>query len=138
MVDEQKMNTNTVPASHLDIIDAAQVVTLATIGPDGSPQVTATWFVWEDGTLRLSLNASRQKMKNLQRNPALTAFFIDPANPYRTVEFRGTAVIDEDEDFALARSVAEKYGSDPRDMDRPGEQRLAVRLDVKKVNTFGN
>jgi PPOX class probable F420-dependent enzyme len=130
--------THDVPSSHRDILEKAQIVTLATIGPDSCPQVTATWFVWEDDTLKLSLNSSRQKMKNLMQNPALTAFFVDPANPYRTIELRGTATIDEDLGFALAESIATKYGSNPREMDGPGEQRLAVRLDVKKVNTFGN
>lgn len=137
-VSTSRNSVPTIPSSHRDILESAQIVTLATINPDGSPQVTATWFVWEDDTLKLSLNSSRQKMKNLQRNPALTAFFVDPATPYRTIELRGEAIIEEDDGYAVAQSVAKKYGSNPREMDQPGEQRLAVRLHEKKVNTFGN
>ncbi len=56
----------TFPESHQDLLKA-EVAMLATIGPDGYPQVTALWFLFdEDATLKLSLNSTRQKVKNLQ------------------------------------------------------------------------
>lgn len=111
---------------------------MATFGADGFPQVTATWFLWEDGSLRLSLNTSRQKVRNLQRNPAMTAFFTDPSTPYRTLELRGIARIDEDPDYELADKVGARYGNvDLRKMDKPGESRVAITLDIQKVNTYG-
>ncbi len=49
---------NTVPESHRDLL-ASDVAVLATIGPDGYPQVTAQWFLLdEDGALKLSLNTA--------------------------------------------------------------------------------
>ncbi len=83
----------TISSSHRDIIERSQIVTLATLGPGGEPQVTAMWFLWEDGTLRISLNTERQKSKNLMRDPRVSAFFVDPENPYRTIEIRGRAEI---------------------------------------------
>ena len=39
-----------VPSSHVDLLDAA-IATLATIGPDGRPQVSAVWFLNDDGVV---------------------------------------------------------------------------------------
>ena len=58
-----------IPASHHDLL-RNDVAVLTTIGSDGFPQVTALWFLAdEQGTVRLSLNTSRQKVKNLQTHP---------------------------------------------------------------------
>ena len=92
------MASPTIPASHRDLL-GSPIVTLATAGPDGFPQVTAVWFlVDDDGTVAVSLNTSRQKAKNLERDPKATLFFVDPANPYRTLEIRALAEITPDPD----------------------------------------
>lgn len=129
----------TVPESHLDNIGSSQVVTIATNGTDGRPQVTAMWFLADEaGNVTLSPNTSRQKTKNLQRDPRVTLLFLDPANPYRTVEIRATAKIEPDPDYVTAAAVGAKYGvADLRQMDGPGESRVSVTFDVEKVNTFG-
>ena len=126
-----------IPDSHVDIIEKSQVVILATNGPDGSPQVTALWFHFEGSVLRLSLNNSRQKTKNLLRDSRASAFFIDPENPYRTIELRGTATVEPDPEYAFADKVGAKYSADPREMDGPGESRSVVTLNVEKVLVFG-
>ena len=127
-----------VPDSHRDVLDRAQIVTLATLNPDGSPHVSAMWFVHEEGHIRLSLNTARQKAKNLLRDGRLSAFFVDPENPYRTLEFRGTARIEDDPDYILAERVGARYGAaDLRDMDQPGETRIAVTIVPDKILTFG-
>ena len=133
------MTSQAIPASHRDLLDTNQVAILATIGPDGGPQVTASWFlVEEDGTVRMSLNTSRQKVKNLMRRPQSTLFFMDPANPYRTLEIRARAEIETDPDYVLADRIGAKYGgADVRTMDQPGETRVAVTFVPVKVNTFG-
>ncbi len=128
-----------IPASHRDLLQTSQVVVLATAGTDGFPQVTAVWFLAEpDGTVKLSLNTARQKTKNLQRRPEATLFFVDPANPYRTLEIRARAELAPDPDYAFAARVGAKYGgADLRTMDRPGEGRMVVSFTPIKVNTFG-
>src|SRR5258706_10861581 len=72
----------TVPDSHRDLLDAP-VATLATIGADGRPQLSAVWFLADSDQVRLSLNTSRQKVKNLSKNRAVTLFILDTANPAR-------------------------------------------------------
>lgn len=127
-----------VPASHRALLDVP-VGVLATIGPDGFPQVTALWFLYDEaeGAVRFSLNTSRQKTKNLRVHPEVSFLVLDPASPYRTLEIRGRAELQPDDDYALAGRVGQKYGTDLRQIDKPGERRVAVTLRPMKVNTWG-
>ena len=128
-----------IPASHRDLLETNQVVVLATVGGGGFPQVSATWFLAEDdGTITLSLNTARQKVRNLRRHAEATLFFFDPANPYRTLEIRARAEVEPDVDYAFADRVGAKYGgADLRTMDQPGEERVVVSFVPIRVNTFG-
>ena len=127
------------PESHQDLL-GAEVAILATIGQDGYPQVTATWFLFDDdGMLKLSLNTTRQKVKNLQVHSECTLFILDTANPYRTLEVRARATIAPDSDYAFAKKLGAKYGGvDLSANDRPGETRVVVLLQPVKVNTWGS
>ena len=89
------------------------MLTLATVGEDGFPQVSEVWFVVEDGQIALSLNTRRQKLKNLETEPCCTVFLLDLQNPYRYLEIRGTAVIAPDDDRAFAEKVGAKYKRGP-------------------------
>jgi PPOX class probable F420-dependent enzyme len=123
----------TVPASHRDLLDA-QVATLATVGPDGRPQLSEVWFLADNGTIRISLNTSRQKSKNLRRNPACTLLVLDLDNPQRYLEVRADARIEPDDDYAFADRVGAKYGADLRVHDQPGQSRIAVELVPVRIN----
>lgn len=125
------------PNSHRDLLEAAGVATLATVGSDGQPQVTAVWYLLDGDELTLSLNEMRQKSKNLMVNRKATLFFVDPSNPYRTLEVRAIADWAYDHDRVLAGKVGDRYGADLAKMDRPGERRLAVTLRPLKINTNG-
>jgi PPOX class probable F420-dependent enzyme len=126
------------PESHQDLLQA-DVGILATIGQDGYPQVTALWFLFDGGTLKLSLNTTRQKVKNLQAHPECTFFVLDTANPYRTVEVRARAEITPDSEYTFAKKLGAKYGGvDLSANDRPGETRVVVSLQPVKVNTWGS
>lgn len=121
-----------------DVIGSTPVVALSTTGPQGTPQTTAAWFVLDDdGRVKLSLSDSRQKVKNLQRNPGASLLFVNPQNPFQTVEIRGTATFDLDEAGTLIDKVNAKYNANVRDFDQPGEVRYAVTFEPEKVLTFG-
>jgi PPOX class probable F420-dependent enzyme len=122
-----------IPASHSDLLEA-RVATLATVGSDGYPQLSEVWFLSEDGTVRLSLNNSRQKVKNLVRHPKCTLFILDVANTFRYLELRGEALVEPDPEYLFADRVGAKYDADLRVHDQPGESRVAVTLRVHKVN----
>jgi PPOX class probable F420-dependent enzyme len=124
----------TIPDSHRDLLDAP-VATLATVGADGRPQLSAVWFLADDDGVRLSLNNSRQKTKNLTNNSAATLFILDTANPARYLELRGNATLTPDDDYAFADKVGAKYGGvDLRSMDQPGQSRVVVTIDPVRVN----
>jgi PPOX class probable F420-dependent enzyme len=127
----------TVPASHADLIEKNQILIMATNGPNGFPQVTAMWFLHQDGMLRVSLNDTRQKTRNLLNDQKVSLFFVDPENPYRTLEIRAIASVDPDPDYVFAAEIGAKYSANLPEMDPPGESRVVVTFDPVKVNTFG-
>jgi PPOX class probable F420-dependent enzyme len=122
-----------IPSSHRDLLDG-QVATLATIGPDGRPQLSEVWFLADGDTIRLSLNTGRQKTKNLQANPAANLFLLDLAVPARYLEIRGDAEISPDDDYTFADRVDAKYNSNVRDHDQPGQSRVVVTIHPVRVN----
>ena len=124
----------TVPDSHRDLLDAP-VATLATVGADGRPQLSAVWFLADLDGIRLSLNTARQKTKNVTARSAATLFILDPVNPMRYLEIRGDATIEPDNDYAFADQVGAKYGGvDLRNMDQPGESRVVVTIEPVRIN----
>ena len=124
-----------IPASHRDLLDG-QFATLATVGPDGRPQLSEVWFLAEGDTISLSLNTSRQKTKNLLANPAANLFLLDLAVPYRYLEIRGDAEISADDDYSFAGRVGTKYNADLRVHDQPGQSRVKVIIRPARVNAI--
>jgi PPOX class probable F420-dependent enzyme len=126
--------TTTIPENFRDLL-SADCATLATIGADGRPQLTEIWFLADDdGGIALSLNTSRQKVKNLMARPECTLFILDPAGPYRYLEVRGDAEITPDDDYEFADKLGAKYKANVRAMDQPGHRRVVVRIKPARVN----
>ena len=130
------MTTPEIPDSHKDLLNA-QIGVLGTIGVSGRPQLSATWFLADGETVKISLNTTRQKVKNLRAEPKVSFLIFDPANPYKYVELRGDAEITPDDDYAFADQVGAKYGSDLRDRDEPGETRVVVAIKPARVVAWG-
>ncbi len=122
-----------IPASHRDLLDG-QFATLATVGPDGRPQLSEVWFLAENDTVSLSLNTARQKTKNMLANPAATLFLLDLASPYRYLEIRGEAEVTPDDDYAFADKLGAKYDADLRVHDQPGHARVRVDIRPARIN----
>jgi PPOX class probable F420-dependent enzyme len=130
------MTNHEIPDSHKDLLNA-QIGVLGTIGGSGRPQLSATWFLADGDTVKISLNTARQKVKNLRANPGVSFLILDPGNPYRYVELRGDAEITPDDDYAFADQVGGKYGDDLRTRDNPGESRVVVTIKPARVVTWG-
>jgi PPOX class probable F420-dependent enzyme len=128
------MATPAVPDSHRDLLDTHTAI-LATNGPDGLPQVTAVAFRHDDtdDLVKISLNDTRQKTKNLRRDPNATLFILDPENPYRTLELRGRVELAPDPDFAFAKTAGAKYGQGFHAYDEEGETRSIIILHPSRV-----
>jgi PPOX class probable F420-dependent enzyme len=121
------------PEGHRDLLEA-QLATLATVGADGLPQLTEVWFLYDNGEIRLSLNDSRQKTRNLRARPECSLLILDLEQPYRYLEVRGRARLEPDADYAFADKVGAKYGgADLHAHDRPGESRVVVTIEPDRV-----
>src|SRR6478735_8793438 len=98
------------PASHQDLLDRPLFAHLATVRPDGAPQSGLMWFAWDGMRARFSHTRTRQKLRNLEREPRVSFHLVDPDNPYRTLEVRGhVESMDADPDAAFYRSLQERY-----------------------------
>jgi PPOX class probable F420-dependent enzyme len=122
----------TFPESHRDLLDAP-VASLATIGNDGFPQLTEIWFLYDHGELKLSLNTSRLKTRNLLKRPQCSLLLLDLENPYRYLEVRGNAQIETDDDYAFARRLGAKYNADLKVHDQPGDRRVAITIEPANI-----
>jgi PPOX class probable F420-dependent enzyme len=124
-----------IPDTHQDLL-ITDIGILATLGKDGYPQVTALWFLFddEDGMVKLYLNTTRQKTRNLHHNQECTFFIIDRSNPLRTLEIRARAELKPDPDYNFVGKFDEKYSADIRKMDPRGQSRVLVTLFPVKVN----
>jgi PPOX class probable F420-dependent enzyme len=127
-----------IPESHHDLVSTAgRVGTLSTVGADGTPQVTALWFLYDGDVVRMSVVRSRQKTKNVLANPRATMFFFDPENPYRTLELRGTASVEDDADIAFLGRLIQNYGMDLDSFPGEKEDRLVLTLTPTHATTYG-
>jgi PPOX class probable F420-dependent enzyme len=94
------------------------------------------WILREGDTVAFSTTAGRRKARNLARDPRISVSVFDTANPYHSVEIRGTAELAEDPGRSLPKALSRKYlGEDPP--PEPDEVvRLIVRVTPDKVNIF--
>ena len=123
------------PASHLDLLAAPGTGLLSTHTPDGRIQTTAIWYLLDDdGGLKVSINDARKKVRNLKADPTATFFLLDPANPFRFIEIRGTATVEVDEDYAFRNKISEKYSADRAAFDQPGDVRHVATLVPERIN----
>lgn len=111
------------------LLSEKQIAHIATVMPDGTPQLTPVW-VDTDGTAVLFNTAKgRQKHRNLERNPKIAISVVDAANAFRWLSVRGTAEIVTEGADAHIDKLAKKYlGADSYPMRQPGEERVIVRL----------
>ena len=123
----------TIPHAFADLLKAP-IATLATVGVDGRPQVSAVWFLHDNGELKVSLHATRQKTKNLRRNPAVNLFVLDLQNPMRYLEIRGDAELADDRDHAFADTISAKHGGvNLRQIDGDDQRRVVGTIRPTRV-----
>jgi PPOX class probable F420-dependent enzyme len=128
-----------IPESHADILDKPTFWHIATVGPDGTVQSTPVWAGVDGDTIMFSLTKGRQKYKNLIANPSIALSGIDPDNPYRYLEIRGTvARVDDDSSHAFIDSMAKKYmGVDEYPFHQPGDERVVMVITPTHTTQMG-
>ncbi|MEV6169988.1 PPOX class F420-dependent oxidoreductase [Streptomyces sp. NPDC051954] len=118
------------------LLDGKNFASVATLGPDGAPQNSVVWIQREGDTVLFSSTDGRQKVRNLRRDPRISLSVFDLANPYTSVEIRGTAEILPDEDKRLPHELSHKYlGIDPP-AEKDDEVRVIIRVVPRKIVGF--
>jgi PPOX class probable F420-dependent enzyme len=128
-----------IPEKYLDLFQKRAFANLATLMPDGTPQVTPVWFDWDGTHVVVNSARGRQKDKNMQRNAAVALSIMDPDNPYRYLEIRGkVAEITEDGADDHIDKMAKKYmGKDKYPFRRPGEVRVLYKILPTRTTQMG-
>ena len=129
----------TIPDSHADLLDSKALANVATIGPDGEPQNNPVWFDWDGSHLLFSQTTGRQKYRNLQSEPRVSFSIVDPENPYRYLEVRGSvAEIVDDEGNTFIDSMAKKYiDQDVYPWHQDGDHRVIVKVRPEHTTQMG-
>ena len=129
----------TIPASHADILTKPAFANLATLNPDGSPQVTPVWVDFDGSHVIVNTARGRVKAKNLAREPRVALSIADPENPYRYLGIQGRVVeMTEKGGDAHIDKMAKKYlGKDSYPLRKAGEVRVVVKIEPDKVHTNG-
>jgi PPOX class probable F420-dependent enzyme len=86
------MSVTPIPESFEDLFDKRSFGHLATLMPDGSPQVTPVWVDYDGRHILINSVGGRQKDLNMERDPRVAISIQDPDDPYRYLQVRGRVV----------------------------------------------
>ena len=130
---------NKIPEPFKDLFAKIAYANLATVMPDGSPQVTPVWFDYDGECLRINSAKGRIKDKNMRANKRVAVSIQDPDNAYRYLALRGNVeeITEEGADTHID-SLAKKYlDKDKYPFRGPGEVRVIYKIRPEKVSTMG-
>jgi len=128
-----------IPQKYLDLFQKPCFANLATLMPDGRPQVTAVWCDYDGTYVVVNTAKGRQKDRNMRRDKRVALSIMDLRNPYRYLEIRGTvAEITEEGASAHIDKMAKKYlGLDKYPNAQPGEVRVLYKIRPEKTSSMG-
>jgi PPOX class probable F420-dependent enzyme len=130
-----------IPQTHFDLLsnEMKAFLFLATLMPDGAPQVTPVWFSTNDNYIFINTAIGRVKDRNMRAHSQVEMCIQDPSNSYRYIQLRGN-VVDFTTDGADEHidSLALKYLGVAKYPNRQlGEQRVIFKIQVVKVDAHG-
>ncbi|MGH7826493.1 MAG: PPOX class F420-dependent oxidoreductase [Candidatus Binatia bacterium] len=128
-----------IPDHFKDMFTKVAFANVATIMPDGSPQVTPVWFDYDGTHIRVNTAKGRVKDKNMRRNKNVALSIQDPDNPYRYLAVRGeVAEITEQGADDHIDALAQKYlGKNKYPFRGSGEVRVMYKIRPDRVSTIG-
>ena len=119
----------TIPEPARRLFDEPNFASMATVMPDGMPQVTPVWVERDEDVVVINTAKGRAKHRNLERDPRVAVMVIDGDNPYSYVQVRGHAEFVEEGADESIDGLAKKYlGVDVYPGHNPHEQRIIVRI----------
>lgn len=125
-----------IPEAFYDLFERPVVVVLATVMPDGQPQVTPMWCDRHGDQIWVNSAIGRQKDRNMRARPQVTVLAVDPTNPYRWLEVRGRIVEVAMGEAAVAHidRLTQKYMNRATYPLPAGEQRCIYKIEPTRVN----
>jgi PPOX class probable F420-dependent enzyme len=128
-----------IPEKYLDLFEKKAFANLATLMPDGTPQVTPVWCDFDGTHILVNSAKGRRKDINMHDRPKVAISIMDPDNPYRYLEIRGT--VDEITEAGAAAHIdkmARKYlGLEKYPFTKPGEVRVLYKIKPEHTNSMG-
>jgi PPOX class probable F420-dependent enzyme len=121
----------TIPENFRDLFTKRAFGNLATLMPDGRPQVTPVWCDFDGTHVLVNTAKGRQKDRNMRRDARVAIALADPDNPYRYLEVRGRiAEITEGQraDEHIDRMAKKYLGLDKYPYRQPGEMRVLYKI----------
>ncbi len=113
------------------ILQSKTFAHLATIGPNGEPQSSPMWFLWDGEYIKFTHTTNRKKYQNIKRDPHVSISIIDVDEPYTYAEFRGVVErIEDDPNGIFFNSLAEHYGAPTR---YPGDPRMIFYVKIQHI-----
>jgi PPOX class probable F420-dependent enzyme len=107
---------------------------VATLEPDGSPQVTPVWVELDGDNIVINTALGRAKARNLASDPRVAVSLTDPDEPEDAICVRGTVVgfttIGGDE---VIDRLCMKYNDGARFDHRVGEIRVTVTIQPDRI-----
>ncbi|HKP87107.1 MAG TPA: PPOX class F420-dependent oxidoreductase [Blastocatellia bacterium] len=128
-----------IPEKYLDLFDKKAFAHLATVMPDGSPQVTPVWVDYDGKHVLVNSARGRRKDKNIGHNSAVSLSIMDPDNPYRYLEVRGrvTEITEEGADAHIDKMAKKYLGQDKYPGRGPGEVRVLYKIEPLRTSHMG-
>src|ERR1700683_4029486 len=122
-----------------ELISRPVLASLATLNPDGSPQLTPLWIELDGDDVAFNTARGRVKARNLEKDHRVAVSVIDPDDQYNVVAFQGTVVnvTTEGADEHID-ALAQKYlGVDTYPMRREGEVRIRITVRTDRIAMQG-
>jgi PPOX class probable F420-dependent enzyme len=137
--EEEAVMAPQVPDAFLDLFHKKSFAHLATLMPDGRPQVTPVWCDFDGTHVLINSAKGRRKDKNMRREPRVALSIQDPENPYRYLEVRGrvVSVSEEGADAQIDRLAKRYMGVDRYPLRKPGEVRVIYKILPEVVSVRG-
>jgi len=117
------------------LFQGKNLVFIATINPDGSPQLTPVWGNYYDDHILINTAEGRVKHKNVQKDPRVAVSIVDNDNPLNMVTIRGKVVqIIPDYDYLHINKLTKQYmGINEYPFKREGEKRITFKIKPEKT-----
>ena len=111
---------------------------LATLMPDGSPQVSPVWVDVDGNRILVNTAEGRVKPRNVRRDARVAISVHNQDNPYSSAFIRGRVVeITHEGADELIDKLAKKYlGQDTYPYRQQGEQRVILVIEPEHVGSM--